>query len=144
LQSLIQHNDVDYRLIYLLEDIVQRRISDIYLSHSSRLIPPFFEEIIFDMCDVAVLLFAERVKELAVLNNEDMRHVNEIAKTGDPELAVSFLQRHAPETFLDEFQRDIYLYLLANNLNFFKKPFNRLEASFRESRLFNPTIIQVW
>lgn len=144
MQSLIHHHDVDYRLIYLLEDAVRERIDNIYMSRSHQRIPPFFEEIILDMCDLAALLYVERVGQTGTLGHLDMEYISIIRQTGDPELAILFLQQHAPSNFLDEFQRDIHLYLLAHNLNFFLRPFNRFEATFRESRLINPTIIQVW
>jgi hypothetical protein len=144
LRSLTHRNDADYRLIYLLEDAVQKRIHNIYMARHYHGIPPFFEEIIFDMCDIAVLLWVKRLENIGIMEVDAPKRVRVIEETGDPDLAIEYLREYAPTNYLDEFQRDIRLYLLMNHLNFFEKPFNRFEATFRESRLINPTIIQVW
>lgn len=147
MQSLIERKDVDYRLIFLLEEHIVRRIRDFYFSRRSHGLAPFFEEIMFDMCDLVVLLFVEYMKDEGRTNELDAVQydtIEHIRKSGDPDLALEFIRVHTPSNFLDLFQRDMYLFLLNNQLNFFMKPLNRYEATCRESRLLNPAIVQVW
>lgn len=144
LQTLMERHEADYRLIFLMETAFCARINDVYLARGAFGNAPFLEDVIFEMCDLAVLLFVEHMHTPELFNTLDLFHIEQIRQHGDPEMAVEFINKYIPPTFLDLFQRDVYLYLLANQINFFVKPINRAEATFKESRLLNPTIIQVW
>jgi hypothetical protein len=130
----------DYRIIYKREEEFSRRIQDIYLSRSTYG-APFLDQILDELWDILAIFFLESIKDTPRIHEVDVRLIQQIIETGDP-LNAPYLFEVAGWQFCEMFHRDVYLYLIYNQFNFFDR--RREDEHYARARQYNPTITEVW
>lgn len=132
--------DVDYRLIYMLEQDFEERVRDVYTAKATVHRPPVFLDVLGELIDLEALIFFNMYDEhFKDMDDYERLALREALNAEDPH-AIAFVMERMDSRFVEMFARDLYLFLKSNFLFFLERDHYSMDYT----HIHNSPLHSIW